>query len=122
VNCPFCSRRLERITVRGETTHCCPKCSVAWRSGLRNTPVSRVAAESATALICPGCGHEGLDRVRTTAEAEEWKCVTCHGRLLRLAAPPSPERMQTPSQGGDTPGTVVEVLADIAEFIFDMAT
>ncbi len=46
----------------------------------------------------------------------------CHGRLLRLAAPASPERTQVSSAGRDTPGAVVETLAEIAETIFGVVT
>jgi predicted RNA-binding Zn-ribbon protein involved in translation (DUF1610 family) len=122
MNCPFCSHRLDRVTINGDAIHCCPDCSVAWRSGRRNSTAIPVAAASAAALRCPACGDQDLSRVSATTQAEEWTCAVCHGRLLRLTAPASPDRKQEPPAGGDAAGSAVEFLAEVAETIFGTAT
>jgi ribosomal protein L37AE/L43A len=122
MNCPFCSRRLDRVTINEDAIYCCPNCSVAWRAGLRNSTAIPGTTESTTALRCPGCGDQPLRRASTTAEAAEWQCTKCHGQLLQLAAQASPERKQESPTGGHAAGSAVEFMAEVAETIFGSAT
>ena len=118
-NCPLCARSLEDVALRGGVIHCCPNCSIAWRSGAGTPTVSHAITRSGTALVCPDCGDRALVPMGATAHGEEWRCIACHGRLVRVAAsavsPPPPE----PSASGAIAGILVRSLAEAALFILE---
>ena len=85
-SCPFCSRRLEDVAVLGSVIHCCPNCSIAWRSGAVPLTTSHASHRLGAALVCPDCGDRDLVPMGTTALGEGWRCLACHGRLVRISA------------------------------------
>ena len=96
--------------------HCCPDCSIVWRAGAGTPTVGPAITRSGTDLVCPDCTDRVLVPVGVTAQGEEWRCIACHGRLVRVVASavsPPPE----PSAGGAITEVVVNTLAEAALFI-----
>ena len=113
MNCPLCSRRLECVVLKGSAMHCCPNCSIAWRPGVGNPTIGHAITGSGTALVCPDCGDRVLALMGATAQGEEWRCLACHGRLVRIAAAavsPTVSLPPEPSAVGEIVGLAVQAL------------
>jgi len=112
--CPLCSRWLELVDVAGQQVHCCAHCSIAWRAGSGSPTASRATSRSGSALFCPDCDDRVLTFMGATDRGEEWRCLGCHGRLVRLGgvAEPPPRK---PSRDVEIAGLATEALEIIAE-------
>jgi hypothetical protein len=113
--CPLCSRRLEPVGVGDQQIHCCAHCSIAWRPGLGTPPGSHAATGSGKTLVCPDCGDRVLTYMGATARGEEWRCLGCHGRLVRVAGAAESPPPQEPSGDGEIAGLATQALSFIAE-------
>jgi hypothetical protein len=94
--------------------HCCPHCSIAWRSGAAAPTIGQAITRSGAALACPDCGDRDLVRMGATAQGEAWRCLACHGQLVRVAA-----SAVSPEPVGD--GPVGEFGRPLAEFLVEGA-
>ncbi len=113
-NCPLCFRRLELVDVSDQKVYCCAHCSIAWRAGSESSTANRTTARSGTALFCPDCDDRILTRMGATDRGEEWRCLGCHGRLVRLAGVAQPPPLRKPSRDVEIAGLATEALAFIA--------
>ena len=112
--CPLCSGRLEPVGVGDQQVYCCAHCSIAWRAGLGTPTGSDASTGSVKALVCPDCRDRALTHMGATARGEEWRCLGCHGRLVRVAGAAVSPPPQKSSGDDEIVGLATEAVAFIA--------
>jgi len=95
--------------------HCCPSCSIAWRAGAGGAAGGPATTGSSAGLACPDCGDRNLVPMGATAQGEAWRCLACHGRLVRVANSAGP----SPTSERVIDGTAAESGGPVADFLVE---
>ena len=73
---------------------------------------SDVSAGSGKALACPDCRDRALTHMGATNRGEEWRCLGCHGRLVRVAGAAASLPQESSGEG-----VIVELATEALAFI-----